>query len=151
MFVCFAEKKSSLVTTKRTDACKKPKKKKMMKFNASGLLSEWDGENQVRVWTYSDFEYEARQSITPSMYNWMANHLLNTVVEENGLYSEDMIYESVEAYFNLPWHVRLNLHDRTLEELDDESLIQEEETWRGGWEDGESVVDGPIYDPSDEF
>lgn len=126
------------------------KTKKMMKFNSSGLLSEWHGENQVRVWTYSDFEYEARQSITPSMYTWMASHLLNTVVTRGGAYSEDMVYESVEAYFNLPWHIRLDLHDQMLEELDDEILMQEERTWSGGWEDDSSVIDGPMYDHIDE-
>jgi len=114
------------------------------------LLSEWHGENQVRVWTYSDFEYEARQSITPSMYVWMASHLLNTVAERGGAYSEDMVYKSVEAYFNLPWHVRLDLHDQMLEELDDEFLTQEEQTWSGGWEEGSSVIDGPMYDHIDE-
>jgi hypothetical protein len=182
------------------------KTKKMMHLefsDASGLLmaiSDDASENPIKVWTYTDFEKSARESITPSMYEYMALYVLNALSggTESELENSHIEDDAVFDYFNVPWNERLEMHIQTLENLrrqlviaegkekaatdwmlkDDnpglihtevcdfvrglvvkyrclserlENEIQEEEQWRGGWEDGASQTDGPRYDESDEI
>jgi uncharacterized membrane protein YheB (UPF0754 family) len=172
--------------------------------DASGLLmamsDDTASENPIKVWTYSDFEKSARESITPSMYSYMALYVLNALSggTESELENSHIEDDAVFDYFNVPWDKRLDMHIQTTENLrrqlvlaeqkekaaidwmleEDrepsviqaevcdfvrglvvkyrclcerlESELHEEEQWRGGWEDGASQTDGPLYDEMDE-
>ena len=177
-------------------------------FNDSGLLVGYQGEELNEepcfTWTYSEFEEHLCESITPSMYHFMANYVYSKINKEilyeiqGGDYSSGRLEEeAVEAYFCLPWQERQEMHEQTLVNLNEakrtadakekaaldwmleadqpsaihdevcdfvrglvvkyrclserlENEIQEEEQWRGGWEDGASQTDGPRYDEMDE-
>jgi hypothetical protein len=175
-----------------------------LEMTDDGMLIATDGdrENPVKTWTYSDFERHLNESITPSMYEFMANYVYNNLNKralwevEGDCYDGDYDEDAVNAYFELPWRERQMLHEQTLANLEaelnryDEKMkacddmptfdpsspifveysefqsdlkakmtakverltreLQEEECWRGGWEDGESQSGGPMYDPMDE-
>lgn len=84
----------------------------MYDFNDDGLLCEWQDGKPVYIWTCSTFEEYVGQSISPSMYNYMANYVLNTV--SSGNYSINLEAEAVESYYSLSDTQRELLHEQSL-------------------------------------
>jgi hypothetical protein len=97
-------------------------------WNSAGLLcgyqGEYEGEEPVFTWTYTEFEEHLNEFITPSMYHFMASY-----VEEN--MTKDELWEiqggdyctgnlesyAVDAYFDLPINVRITMHEQELVNL----------------------------------
>lgn len=97
-------------------------------FNAAGLLCGYPGEAENEepcfTWTYSEFEEYLDESITPSMYHFMASH-----VHEN--FTKDDLWEiaggdyctgetesaAVDAYFDQPIIERMIMHEQELVNL----------------------------------
>ena len=107
-----------------------------LNLNARGLLcgypGEEDGESAVFTWTYSDFEQHLGESITPSMYRFMAEYVRENISNEGlyeiqgEVYSPDFLEEdAVNAYFDLPINRKIDLHEQMLEELRNEKAIAE--------------------------
>lgn len=71
----------------------------MYDFNPDGLLCEWQDGKPIFTWTYSVFEEYACESISPSMYEYMANYVLHRLLF--GVYSINLEGEAVEAYYSL--------------------------------------------------
>jgi hypothetical protein len=107
-----------------------------LNFNARDLLcgypGEEDGESAVFTWTYSDFEEYVGESITPSMYRFMAEYVRENISKE-GMYDiQGDVYrasfleeDAVNAYFDLPINRKIDLHEQMLEELRNEKAIAE--------------------------
>jgi hypothetical protein len=75
-------------------------------------------------WTYSDFEEYLNESITPSMYQFMATYVYENVTKdqlwelEGGDYSSGSLEEeAVDAYFEIPALERKKMHDQELANL----------------------------------
>jgi hypothetical protein len=94
-------------------------------FDDSGLLCGYQGEHEceepVFVWTYGDFEEYIDESITSSMYHFMANYVDQEITKEElyeiqgGDYcTGDLEAEAVDAYFALPIRERIRLHEQEL-------------------------------------
>lgn len=105
-------------------------------FNSSGLLVGYQGEELNEepcfTWTYSEFEEYLRESITPSMYHFMANYVCAEFTKEmlyeiqGGDYSSGQLEEeAVEAYFALPWQERQKMHEQELVNLHEAKRIAE--------------------------
>ena len=97
-------------------------------FNDQGLLcgyqGEYEGEEPVFVWTYSEFEEYINECITPSMYHFMANYVRDEISKEElyeiqgGDYSTGRLEEeAIDAYFDLPINDRIEMHEQTLVNL----------------------------------
>lgn len=97
-------------------------------FNSAGLLcgyqGEYEGEEPVFVWTYSEFENYINESITPSMYHFMANYVDDNMTKEElyeiqgGDYcTGDLESDAVDAYFDLPINTRITMHEQELVNL----------------------------------
>jgi len=97
-------------------------------FNDAGLLcgyqGEYEGEDPVFTWTYAEFEEHLNESVTPSMYHFMANYVDNEFTKEElyeiqgGDYcTGDLEAEAVDAYFALPIRERIRLHEQELVNL----------------------------------
>lgn len=97
-------------------------------FNDSGLLcgyqGEYEGEEPVFTWTYAEFEEYIDESITPSMYHFMANYVEKEITKEElyeiqgGDYATGPLEaEAVDAYFALPIRERIRLHEQELVNL----------------------------------
>jgi hypothetical protein len=97
-------------------------------FNNSGLLcgyqGEYEGEEPVFVWTYAEFEEYLNESITPSMYNYMASYVRNEISKEElyeiqgGDYcTGDLEAAAVDDYFDLPINDRIEMHEQELVNL----------------------------------
>lgn len=94
-------------------------------WNAQGLLCGYAGEAEheepVFVWTYSTFEDYLNESVTPSMYHYMAGYVKNN-------FSKDDLWEiagedysagyleaaAIDAYFDLPINTRITMHEQEL-------------------------------------
>jgi hypothetical protein len=92
----------------------------------SGLLEGFDGESVVPVMTltYSDFETFTGESITPSMYHWFTSYIITNHTKDDlrdiecgDGFSEDLLSEAVDAYFEEPINDRIELHEQTLANL----------------------------------
>jgi hypothetical protein len=104
----------------------------------NGLLCGYPGEEEVEppafTWTYDDFEQHLGESITPSMYRFMAEYVKENITKED-LYviqthgeaycPDDLNEEAVNAYFDMPINRKIALHKQMLEELQNEKAIAE--------------------------
>jgi hypothetical protein len=97
-------------------------------FNNAGLLcgyqGEYEGEEPVFTWTYSEFEEYINESITPSMYHFMANYVRDEISKEElyeiqgGDYCTGRLEEeAIDAYFDLPINERITMHEQQLVNL----------------------------------
>ena len=102
----------------------------------NGLLCGYPGEEEVEfpvfTWTYGDFEQHTGESITPSMYRFMAEHVHDNISKEElyeiqgGDYCPGELEEdAVNAYFDLPTNQKIALHEQMLTELRNEKAIAE--------------------------
>jgi hypothetical protein len=107
-----------------------------LNFNARGLLcgysGEFKGEHATFKWEYDDFEKHLGESITPSMYRFMAEYVRENISKEGlyeiqgGEYSPGFLEEdAVNAYFDLPINRKIDLHEQMLEEMRIEKAIAE--------------------------
>jgi hypothetical protein len=95
-----------------------------LEFNDDGLLiATYDTEICFK-WTYSDFEKYLNESVTPSMYEYMAGCVYSNATEEDLWKLQDWNYtpgeleeEAVYSYFNLPALDRLTMHAQTIHNL----------------------------------
>ena len=97
-------------------------------FNDQGLLVGYQGEaiheEPVFTWTYAEFEEYLNESITPSMYHFMANYVRGEICKEElyeiqgGDYCTGRLEEeAIDAYFDLPINDRITMHEQTLVNL----------------------------------
>jgi hypothetical protein len=97
-------------------------------FNASGLLcgyqGEYEGEEPVFTWTYSEFEEYLNEAITPSMYHYMASYVEENMTKEElyeiqgGDYcTGDLEAAAVDAYFDVAINDRIEMHEQELVNL----------------------------------
>jgi hypothetical protein len=97
-------------------------------WNEAGLLcgyqGEYEGEEPVFVWTYSEFEEYLDEAITPSMYHFMASYVRNEISKEElyeiqgGDYcTGDLEAAAVDAYFARPINERITMHEQELVNL----------------------------------
>ena len=97
-------------------------------FNDAGLLcgyqGEYEGEEPVFVWTYSEFEEYLTEAITPSMYNYMSSYVDQHMTKEElyeiqgGDYcTGDLEAAAVDAYFDVPLIERMRMHEQELVNL----------------------------------
>ena len=97
-------------------------------FNSKGLLCGYQGEYEEEepcfTWTYAEFEEYLNESITPSMYNFMANYVRNEISKEElyeiqgGDYCTGRLEEeAIDAYFDLPINDRITMHEQELVNL----------------------------------
>lgn len=102
-----------------------------------GLLCGYPGEEvefPVFTWTYAEFEKHTGESITPSMYRFMAEYVCGNLTKED-LYAfgddycpDDLNEEAVNAYFDMPINRKIALHEQMLDDLQyerDEALAKE--------------------------
>ena len=108
-------------------------------FNNHGLLCGYPGEEEVEpaafTWTYDDFEQHLGESITPSMYRFMAQYVKENITKEElyeiqaeDYYPGDVEEDAVNAYFDIPINRKIALHEQMLEDLKydrDEALAKE--------------------------
>jgi hypothetical protein len=87
----------------------------MFDFDDDGLLCEWQDGKPLYKWTYSTFEDHVGESISPSMYNYMANYVLNNV--SSGHYSINLEAEAVESYYSMTDTQRELLREQSLTTL----------------------------------
>lgn len=97
-------------------------------FNDAGLLcgyqGEYEGEEPVFTWTYSEFEEYLNECITPSMYHSMASYVAEYITKDElydiqvGDYCPgDLEAAAVDAYFDLPLNERITMHEQELVNL----------------------------------
>lgn len=91
-------------------------------FNEDGILCAYEGDMVVFKWTYNVFEDYAEEVLTPSMYHFMANHLMCNLNEDVSIdycpgYPEA---EAVDAYYDTPLVDRMEMHEQEMENLKDE-------------------------------
>lgn len=97
-------------------------------FNNAGLLcgyqGEYEDEEPVFVWTYAEFEEYLNESITPSMYHFMAGYVRGEISKselyeiQGGDYcTGDLEAAAVDAYFDLPINERIRMHEQELVNL----------------------------------
>ena len=110
-----------------------------VKFNNHGLLCGYPGEEESELaaftWTYDDFEQHLGESITPSMYRFMAQYVKENITKEElyEIHAEnycpgDIEEDAVNAYFEMPILRRIALHNHMLDELQydrDEAVAKE--------------------------
>jgi hypothetical protein len=122
-----------------------------VRFNNHGLLCGYVSDEEFQpaafTWTYDDFEQHLGESITPSMYRFMADyvkenitkgdlyeHFMAQYVKEKEEFQDenhcpgDIEEEAVNAYFDLPINRKIALHNQMLEDLQyerDEALAKE--------------------------
>lgn len=89
-----------------------------------GFQGEELNENPIFIWTYSVFEAHLNESITPSMYNFMASYVEDNMTKEDlyeiqgGGYCGGCVEEeAVDAYFDTPILTRIEMHDQQLANL----------------------------------
>ena len=101
-----------------------------------GLLCGYPGEEEVEPvafkWTYSEFEEYLNESITPSMYRFMAEYVHDNISKEElyeiqgGDYCPGGVEaDAVDAYFDLPINQRIALHDQMLGDLQKKEKLAE--------------------------
>jgi hypothetical protein len=97
-------------------------------WNGAGLLCGYPGEAEHEepsfIWTYSTFEDLLSESITPSMYHYMAGYVRNNFTKDDlweiageDYYPGDLEAAAVDAYFDLPINVRIEMHEQELVNL----------------------------------
>ena len=122
-----------------------------LQFNDDGFLVATDGESTCYKWTYSDFEEYMNESITPSMYEFMANYVYNNItkdqrweLEAEDYCSGDLEEHAVDAYFEVPALEREEMHKQTLVNLEAElKSAEEKEAAAINW-----MIDDTPFDPT---
>jgi len=105
-------------------------------FNDRRLLCGYPGEAEheepIFTWTYSTFERHLGESVTPSMYNFMAGHVHQNISKQDlyeieaGDYCDGHLEaEAVDAYFEQPLHVRITMHEQELVNLRADKRLSE--------------------------
>jgi hypothetical protein len=79
----------------------------------SRLLYEYENDEVTFVWTYSVFEKYINEAVTPSMYHFMSGYVFNHSYDEG----DDVNANAVNAYFSLPIHTRITMHEQELVNL----------------------------------
>ena len=99
----------------------------------TNMLIATDGESEYYKWTYSEFEEYLNESITPSMYQFMAGHVYENIDKDSLWMIETEDYGghhdcemAVNAYFDLPALERQEMHVQMLENLNAELKVTEE-------------------------
>lgn len=87
----------------------------MYDFNEDGLLCEWQNGKPVYIWTYSTFEDYVGESISPSMYEHMADYVLKRLL--SGCYAINIESEAVDSYYSLTETERAQLSEQMLVNL----------------------------------
>jgi hypothetical protein len=101
-----------------------------------GLLCGYPGEDEVELpvytWTYAEFEEYLGESITPSMYRFMAEYVHDNIskedlyqIQRDDYYPGDLNEEAVNAYFDLPINQRIALHEQILGDLRNKKKLAE--------------------------
>jgi hypothetical protein len=97
-----------------------------------GYPGEEEGESPVFTWTYAEFEEYLNESITPSMYRFMAEYVHDNISKEElyeiqgGDYCPGGVEEdAVDAYFKLPINQRIALHEQMLGDLRNKKKLAE--------------------------
>lgn len=95
-------------------------------------------EDPTFTWTYSVFERQLNEAITPSMYHFMAGYVADEISPNhlerirNGTYvAGDLEAAAVDAYFDEPINERIRMHEQELVNLRD---------WRRREQDRESAA-----------
>ena len=96
-----------------------------IQFGDDGLLRGFnENKEQVYVWTYDDFERHLNECITPSMYHYMANWVLEHFTKADlwnlstGAYAPGELEASaVDAYFDERINERIMMHEQELVNL----------------------------------
>jgi hypothetical protein len=136
-----------------------------LQWNAeSGLLEGFDGESVVPVstLTYSDFEEYTVGAITPSMYHWMTSYIITNHTKDDlrdiecgDGFSEPLLSEAVDMYFEEPLNDRIELHEQTLQKLrDTHALAEAKESAAMNWileDDSPFDPTSPIYTETCDF
>jgi hypothetical protein len=105
-------------------------------YFTNGLLCGYPGEKEVEpaafTWTYAEFEEYLNESITPSMYRFMAEYVRDNISKEElyeiqgGDYCPgDVEEDAVDAYFDLPINQRIALHEQMLGDLQNKKKLAE--------------------------
>jgi hypothetical protein len=104
-----------------------------LEFNDAGILVATLDTEICFTWTYSDFEEHLNESITPSMYEFMANYVYSNItkdqlwdIESQDYCSGDLEEEAVNAYFNVPALDRQIMHAQSLQNLKAERQCAED-------------------------
>lgn len=97
-----------------------------------GYQGEEDGESAVFTWTYAAFEQYICESITPSMYRFMAEYVRENISKDDlyeiqgGDYRPgDIEEDAVHAYFELHINTKIVLHTQTLKDLRNKKNLAE--------------------------
>ena len=122
-----------------------------VEFNDDDVLIATDGESEFYKWTYSEFEEFLNESITPSMYQFMAGHVYKNIDKDTLWMIETDDYGghhdcemAVDAYFDLPALERKELHDQQLLNLQAEyTRVEEKEMAAVNW-----MLDDTPFDPA---
>lgn len=121
--------------------------------DSNWLRSAYVGGDVAFTWTYSVFEEFLNESITPSMYKWMADYVESsidwTTFQPLGYRPGPLESDAVDAYFEVPIIERINMHERMMRNLTTRlryeahdhkavdyinTLLHEESNWYGGHE-----------------
>jgi hypothetical protein len=123
-----------------------------LEFSDDGFLVATDGESTRFKWTYSDFEDYLNESITPSMYEFMANYVYANItkdqrweLEADDYFTGDLEEEAVDAYFEVPALEREEMHKQTLANLKAELMKAEEKEAAASIETHPFDPTSPIY------
>ena len=122
-----------------------------LEFNDDDVLIATDGESEFYKWTYSEFEEFLNESITPSMYQFMAGHVYKNIDKDTLWMIETDDYGghhdcemAVDAYFDLPALERKELHDQQLLNLQAEyARVEDKEMAAVNW-----MLDDTPFDPA---
>jgi len=94
------------------------------------LLCGYDGESLEPVfkWTYSVFEEYNGEAVTPSMYDFFADYVMNNISKEqlyeiqaNDYYTGQLEEAAVNAYYEIPILQRVEMHHQMMQNLRVES------------------------------
>ena len=122
-----------------------------VEFDDDDMLVATNGEIEYYKWTYSEFEEFLNESITPSMYQFMAGHVYENIDKDSLWMIETEDYGghhdcemAVNAYFDLPALERKEMHDQTLLNLQAEyTRAEEKEMAAINW-----MLDDTPFDPA---
>ena len=127
-----------------------------LEFNDDDVLIATDGERTYKTWTYSDFEDYFGEAITPSMYGFMSEYVYANLDKEARWALEAEEYDgsfdevAVNAYIELPWQERLDMHQQTQDNLE-ASLVRFREKVKACDEMPTFDPSSPIYNECTEF
>lgn len=123
-----------------------------LEFNDNDMLIATDGSREYYKWTYSDFEKHLNESITPSMYHFMAGYVYENItkdqlwdLEAENYSSGSLEEEAVNTYYDIPSLERKEMHDQELVNLKAEyARTEDKEMAAINW----MLEDNPPFDPT---